>query len=78
MDQQEIIKQCPTLFSGSKGTVELAKKELQFVRDQLPTNDPLRFDAEFAFYRMTHTTTTREFKRQYSLKGPPIYAENVR
>lgn len=80
MNEMGLKLQCPILFSGSKGKAARAqaRRELKFLREKLPENNPLRFQGEFAFYRMNHVTSVREFKKQFEKRGYPQYAWNIK
>ena len=79
MDERRMKDQCSVLFSGSKGKAALsqARRELQFLRAGLPASNILRFNGEFAFYRMRHTISSREFRKRYDKQGPPQYAWDI-
>lgn len=79
MEKAEIRGKCIILFSGSKGKSALiqARKELRFLRAELSETHPLRFQGEFAYYRMDHVTSVREFKKRCQKSGFPQYAWDV-
>lgn len=69
----DLKERCPAIFNHGH-PVDQMREDLKFIRSMLPSDDPLRYEAERNFYIRNHGISERQFRQMYKRTGAPSYA----